>query len=503
MPTNPSSETKVLYQFTEFAKLKPHSVIVHKRWENTQSTQENIKSLKNLAKGNQYNGYMSDASRRRVKGLIENYLTAVQLSTTLDFPKSFPSVEVYPTFLTLTLPSKQLHCDNTIKKECFFRFMEYLQGDKKKGLSGWNVKNYIWTAETQKNGNIHFHVILDRGIPAQRLNEVWNRYLDRLDYVKRFRARQKYIYQDGFFVRQSMLEKAITDKAIYHRKAGLPGKFNRAKAAKEERQRQEKAYNNGVVANWNNPPTTKIHAIQNIKKLTAYVSKYMTKEAKPIAQLPEGERLVKKEGKWMASGVEEQRILKIDRLPNGLVAESYETVKQPYEYEVAVTFDTRRLRGRIWGCSRPLHTEDISPLQIALETTAKFQTTTYKTVFRKQEVWREKLDLFGHQLFERKIIEEPYSLTQQVDHWADPIRDKTAIQYIADLRHAVPAADRAAATAKAGDMFAAYGEIIPLMTPQKDLLPSLSPPLWTRYKAHYNRLFQVLYPENAPAVAAS
>lgn len=493
----PDSETTLLYQFTEFAKLKPHSVIVHKRWENTVATQENIKSLSNLAKGNQYNGYMSDASRRKVKGLIENYLTAVQLSTTLDFPKSFPSEAVYPTFLTLTLPCKQMQCDNTIKKECFFRFLEYLQGDKEKSLSGWNVKNYIWTAETQKNGNIHFHVILDRGIPADRLNQVWNRFLNRLDYVENFRARQEYIYQDGFYVRPDMLKNAIEAKATYHRRAGLPGKFNRAKAAKDERIRQKKAYENGVAANWSNPPTTKIHAIQNIKKLTAYVSKYMTKEATPVTKLPEGEKLVKKDGKWMACGVEEQRQVRMERMPNGIIGESYEIVRIPYEYEVSVTFDVRRLRGRIWGCSKALHCEDLSPLQIAMETTAKYKTVTYTPAIRKTEVWRAKLDLFGQQYSVKEVVEDSYTLIQEKEHWLEPVKDPDALKYIAELRKAVPAEDIRAATAKAGDMFAAYGEIIPLKTAQKDLLPAISPPIWIRYKAHYNQMYQVLYPDDA------
>ena len=34
--------------------------------------------------------------------------------------------------------------------------------------------SYIWVAEVQKNGNIHFHMLVDRFIPVKWLVKVWN-----------------------------------------------------------------------------------------------------------------------------------------------------------------------------------------------------------------------------------------------------------------------------------------------------------------------------------------
>src|SRR5690606_26471961 len=103
----------VFSTFTKKAKFKPHAVIISKGFRRAEPVkQENANSLFNLQKGaaGQYNGYMSPATRRRVKGIVENFLTAVQLNTSMQFPKSFPSSEVYPTFVTLTLPCTQHHC---------------------------------------------------------------------------------------------------------------------------------------------------------------------------------------------------------------------------------------------------------------------------------------------------------------------------------------------------------------------------------------------------------
>lgn len=47
------------------------------------------------------------------------------------------------------------------------------------------MKFYIWTAETQKNGNIHFHIITPTFINKYLLQITWNRHTETLGYVGR------------------------------------------------------------------------------------------------------------------------------------------------------------------------------------------------------------------------------------------------------------------------------------------------------------------------------
>ena len=54
-------------------------------------------------------------------------------------------------FITLTLSNKQFHDDYYILKNLFEPFIRELR-TKKKGLL------YVWKAEVQDNGNIHFHI---------------------------------------------------------------------------------------------------------------------------------------------------------------------------------------------------------------------------------------------------------------------------------------------------------------------------------------------------------
>lgn len=500
--TRPTENRITEFDFQKYAKFKPQSVIIQKKFVSysydefgnqqivkPDMSQKNTNSLLNLEKGasGQWNGYMSPGTRRKVKGIIENYLTAVQLNTSMSFPKSFPSTEVYPTFLTLTLPAKQIHCDNDIKKECFLRFIEWLTGDREKGASGWGVKNYIWVAEMQKNGNIHFHLIIDRGLPAKRINEKWNQIIERLGYVTRFRNKQNYIYKNGWFVRKDMLNERVEQK----RKACRAGSmaFKKADAVNDEKKRQLEAYKNGISCNWNNPPSTKIHAIQNIRKLTAYISKYMTKAPEVNIKLQDGETLIEENGKYF---IETETVEKSESIEGHAI----ETVSKDRK-EVKVNFRSRYIRGRVWGASKLLHTDNLSPYTVALETVSMVTTTTfdYRTVMISEAV--NTTDIFGERVFSHMIkVPKENVVKESVRDFAPANIDKDAARYVEFLTEQhVPKKDIEKATARAGDHFQHYGGVIvPLEDPQKDILKMYSPNMYARYADHYQQMFATLYP---------
>jgi hypothetical protein len=81
--------------------------------------------------------------------------------------------------ITLTLPYAQFHSDNEIKKEALNRFIELMK-------SKYDVRFYYWVAEKQLNGNLHFHILVDRFIDWQWIREAWNRRLEYLGYLDLF-----------------------------------------------------------------------------------------------------------------------------------------------------------------------------------------------------------------------------------------------------------------------------------------------------------------------------
>lgn len=84
-------------------------------------------------------------------------------------------------FITLTLPSKQCHSDKQITNELLKLFLNHLR-------KVWSCQNYVWRAEKQFNGNIHYHIMSDVFIHHSDLRRVWNGILNKLGYIDRYKG---------------------------------------------------------------------------------------------------------------------------------------------------------------------------------------------------------------------------------------------------------------------------------------------------------------------------
>lgn len=142
-------------------------------------TPDQRESEKNLSRGD-YNGYMSPKTKAKVSTMLNNWYASIYVARKRS-KKTKEKVIPYLTFVTLTLPAKQEHDDNEIKRRCLNLFLTKLKEAK-------GVQHYFWRAETQGNGNIHFHVICDRFIDRIWIQKHWNLSVNTLGYVDRFCA---------------------------------------------------------------------------------------------------------------------------------------------------------------------------------------------------------------------------------------------------------------------------------------------------------------------------
>lgn len=85
-------------------------------------------------------------------------------------------------FITLTLPSTQIHSDNYITTHLLQPFLKWCNRSH-------NVVNYIWKAEVQDNGNIHYHITANKFIHWKSIRTKWNQLCAAHGYCK--------IFQDG------------------------------------------------------------------------------------------------------------------------------------------------------------------------------------------------------------------------------------------------------------------------------------------------------------------
>jgi hypothetical protein len=125
-----------------------------------------------------YNGFMSPSTKRKVRTILTTWINAVNYENQQrDIALMKPQRKL--TFVTLTLSEAQKHDDNWIKRNMLNRFLIKLKRQ-------YNVEYYFWRAEKQKNGRIHFHLMVDAYIDKRDLQTEWNDIQQSTGYLDEF-----------------------------------------------------------------------------------------------------------------------------------------------------------------------------------------------------------------------------------------------------------------------------------------------------------------------------
>lgn len=153
------------------ASVRPNKIILFDYWQGDR------KKIPKQPHSNIQKDFISAKSSKRLESAIyllcEAAVSRQVWSQSLQINFSFKV-----NFITLTLPSKQIHADSHIYNSIFKPFIRWWR-DKNKSLL------YIWKAEKQDNGNIHFHVTSNSFIHWRTLRDKWNSLCDTLGYTKR------------------------------------------------------------------------------------------------------------------------------------------------------------------------------------------------------------------------------------------------------------------------------------------------------------------------------
>ena len=129
-------------------------------------------------KSNKSNGETSEKAAKRIKQKIE-LLYSVAKTKTIYSKKKEKSFRYKVGFLTLTLPSMQIHSDNKIHETCFAPFIRAIRLKRPDFM-------YVWKAETQENGNLHYHVCTNSFLHKDYINDRWNYWVNKLSYVDNY-----------------------------------------------------------------------------------------------------------------------------------------------------------------------------------------------------------------------------------------------------------------------------------------------------------------------------
>jgi hypothetical protein len=149
----------------DFCQIRKNSLVVYAQYINdrnniTSGNSINIDAKKELH-GRSY-GYMQPSQKRKLCKIVELWTQChiVAKKNVYGVKNSCYSL------VTLTLGSRQIIND----KECYRRLlMPFLQYCNR----FLGLKNYIWRAEKQLNGNVHYHIIVDVFLPIDKLKIKW------------------------------------------------------------------------------------------------------------------------------------------------------------------------------------------------------------------------------------------------------------------------------------------------------------------------------------------
>lgn len=264
-------------------------------------TEEQKEGLKKGAAGD-YNGEMSGETKRLVKKLLDTWTTQV-ICLKKAFLEKYKESRINLTFVTLTLPSTQIHTDNELKRECLDRFIKIC-------VKKYYFFEYFWRAEKQKNGNLHFHMITNYYMNHQWIVKTWNKCLEKLGYVSRYSEKMKKLSWEEYYSKHG-------------KKSKKP--FEKIKAYYVEQRK----------TGWKMPNSTDIKKVGKVKNITAYVMKYVTKNTsddKNYQKLTE----------------EEKKKLKVD----GRIWGCSDSIRKLKHYELVLWDKDRSSKEPIWDNRR-------------------------------------------------------------------------------------------------------------------------------------------------------
>lgn len=121
------------------------------------------------------NGFLSAKAAQRLRLAIE-WMYLLTPKKQIFVRESNKRFYFFINFITLTLSEKQKHNDNYIKQHLLQPFLYWMQRNY--------TKAYVWRAESQANGNIHFHITTDCFIHWKAIRLKWNKLLSKNKYIR-------------------------------------------------------------------------------------------------------------------------------------------------------------------------------------------------------------------------------------------------------------------------------------------------------------------------------
>lgn len=247
----------------EFEKLYLNNEVINEKRERMLA----VKSIK------KYSYQLSKHSQNQLKQSIQSlYYLSPKRKQKINEQSYYQNYKA--SFITLTLPSVQIHSDTEIKK-ILNNFLSTLRFH--------GLKNYVWKMEIQKTGNIHFHLVIDKFFHYYYLQALWNKNIEKLGYVTAYQRKFENMSYEEYEANTRMLEQ-----------------INKVKEP-ATREKIQSRYELGKQNKWRKPKTVDVRKIDNEKQLISYLAKYIGKSIREDKANPNENQLTSKEKERLES----------------------------------------------------------------------------------------------------------------------------------------------------------------------------------------------------------
>lgn len=171
--------SKMFYQ--PFLQLRNQAAIVYYEWQGRPSLALKLFRTQNIKKAREtaYSGMITFGSKKRLAKCITLLVQSSKVTKVYN-PITDTIMKHRLSFITLTIPASAKHLSPREGYDLLLsHFLQWLRRTEK-------AVTYVWKAEAQKNGQLHYHLTTPTFIPWQRIKDKWNNLLRSNDLLIAF-----------------------------------------------------------------------------------------------------------------------------------------------------------------------------------------------------------------------------------------------------------------------------------------------------------------------------
>ena len=127
----------------------------------------------------QYSGTLTVGTKKRLAKAIDLMCQSIKVQTIYS-PVAMKTIKHRLSFITLTVSKQENITAKEAYNKAFKHFIQWLRRTQK-------VTTYIWKAETQKRGQIHYHITTPSYIHFQDVRDRWNNLQRHAGWLERYK----------------------------------------------------------------------------------------------------------------------------------------------------------------------------------------------------------------------------------------------------------------------------------------------------------------------------